>query len=140
MERAYGCLHAAGRRFPLGIPDRDGSGGPRLFRLAGPYAGFVQVSCAAACGHSVNVKDLRDGATVRRLCCQLGVTDLVLSPTAAYAFIEAPEGGPAEVRAVSGPSPTLLDSGAGIGRTSLRLEGNTLSWVKDGSPRTAPLE
>ena len=98
------------------------------------------MSCAAACGHSVNVKDLRDGATVRRLCCQLGVTDLVLSPTAAYAFIEAPEGGPAEVRAVSGTSPAVLDSGAGIGRSSLGLEGNTLSWVKDGSPRTAPLE
>ena len=44
------------------------------------------------------------------------------------------------MRAVSGPSPTLVDSGAGIGRSSLRLEGNTLSWVKDGSPRTAPFE
>jgi hypothetical protein len=49
-------------------------------------------------------------------------------------------GGPPEVRAVSGTSPTLLDSGAGIGRSSLRLEGNTLSWVEDGSPRTAPFE
>ena len=139
LERAYGCLYSGDRRFSLGFTDRDGSAAPRLFRLAAPYAGFVQVTCSAACGATVVVRDLRDGETVRRPCCEL-ITDLVLSPSGALAFIEDPPAGPPEVRAVSGASSTVLDSGVGIARTSLRLAGNTLSWRRDGVLRTAPLE
>jgi hypothetical protein len=33
-----------------------------------------------------------------------------------------------------------LDRGDGIDQSSLRLEGSTLTWVKDGEPRSATLD
>lgn len=142
LERAYGCLFSTQERFLLGATDREGIGGPTMFELAGPYAGYVFVGCSAACGYTVYVNDLRNGAVVKRLSFLEGVTDLVVSPSGAVAFIENPrfEAVAPEVRIATGASAQVVDSGEGIDLDSLELEGNLVSWIKDGIRRTAPLE
>jgi hypothetical protein len=139
--RAYGCLYAINLRVFLGSTSIEGIGGPEQFQLAGPYVAYVRVACTAACGYHIEVKDLRDGSELPGACCWLGVFDLVLNSNATFAFIEDPPGDPPpEVRVKTGNSTLLLDSGEGIDRTSLSLNGNVLSWIHDGAVRMAPLE
>ena len=68
------------------------------------------------------------------------MTDFVVGANATVALIRDPPGNivPIEVRVGIGSAATAIDSGEGIDPTSLDLEGNTLRWIKDGVPRTAP--
>ncbi|HET8822352.1 MAG TPA: hypothetical protein VFM57_12450 [Thermoleophilaceae bacterium] len=154
--RVYGCLFSTDTRVFLGGLSASGDQSVgELFRLGGPYAGWVSIGCAASCGRSVVVTDLRNGARFRRSPSDGAVADLVLSSAGTAAFIAAGRflGAPTEVRVIEPtivtclPAPysvcwnstRLLDSG-NIDPTSLTLADGTLSWMKDGVLRTAPLE
>jgi hypothetical protein len=153
--RVYGCLFSTNTRVFLAGQGASGDQFVELFRLGGPYAGWVSIGCSAACGYGVVVRDLRDGSRFRTAPSDGPVGDLVVSSTGAAAFIGVGRSPltPTEVRVIEPtiatcfPEPVsvcwnstrLLDSG-NIDPTSLTLEGGTLSWMKDGALRTAPLE
>ena len=141
LTRTFACLFSTNERVPLA---RDTQGLSHSdYRMAGRFAGYKQGACGptAYCSVDYHITDLRDGSSATLPELPEGVTDFVVGANAAVALIRDPPGNivPIEVRVVIGSAATAIDSGEGIDPTSLDLEGNTLRWIKDGVPRTAPL-
>jgi hypothetical protein len=131
-RRVYACLFEVNRRWLLG-EDADEST-VELPQLAGPYAAFY--TCYQACGQ-IKVMDLRNGKLVRRI----GPTDawdLVLKDNASVAWIAADVNGHA-VWALDASGRRKHDSGPGIERESLTLEGSTLRWLHSGQQQETVL-
>ena len=147
MTIAYACLFSANKRVRL-HQDEDDDSDLSLFRLAGPYVAYAWHPCAEGCqGEDVEVKDLRDGRVARHAGYGAGghdgaVSDLELKPNASVGVIAlgdpyAPRLVP-EVWAYDTLGARPLDRG-NISRSSLELNGSTLSWLKDGFPHSAAL-
>jgi hypothetical protein len=149
---AVACQYSANKRVDLGL-DIDGDPDVGLYRLAGPYVAYMESSCEGlgGCLSNVFVRDLRSGKKTFEGSQHVtfgDVSDLALKETGAVAWIAQPKGG--DGVSPPGAQTTLwasdrqgfrvLDSGDGIGAHSLELEGSTLSWVKDGAPRTGTLD
>ncbi|MFL5868333.1 MAG: hypothetical protein ACJ766_14635 [Thermoleophilaceae bacterium] len=138
---AYGCLFSRDRAVRLD-EDFDPDSDLRLFRLAGPYVGYVQDFCPMGCGWNVYVVDLRNG---KKLTINIGsegykggpATDLVLAPSGSVAWILDATPNQVEAQDLSGRR--VLDSGEGIALKSLELHGSTLTWVNSGVVRSATL-
>jgi hypothetical protein len=137
----YGCLYSSDRRVFLGNPDEELYGGPEYLRIGGTYAAYALNTCRYEPCYDIHVVDLRTGVKIRKACCGFAIFDLVVDANGVLAFIQDPPGdAPPEVRAIDGDSTRLLGSGPGIDRQSLTLDGNVLSWTKDGVVQTAPLD
>jgi hypothetical protein len=148
----YACAIDNGRRFALGQDYGDLS--IEAVRLTDPFVGFATVSCGGLCGTTgIVVLDVRNGSrkTLPRVS-SLGpdfratITDLELKATGAVAWIAQtardqtdPNTEVREVWASDSAGQRMLDSGIGIGLESLKLSGSTLSWRKNGSPRSATI-
>jgi hypothetical protein len=151
MPYVFGCLFDTNRRFPLGQAYDDQQ--VDLPRLAGPFTAWVAACTAAGpCTGSIQVKDLRTGAFV-----QTGIlpysggnpyygvfTDLELKENASFAWIATAYDAMQNslgtvVWALDGLGRRMLDSGDGITRDSLRLDGSTLRWENGGVERSATL-
>jgi hypothetical protein len=144
---AYACLFSVDKRFKL-AQDEDDDSDLDQFRLVGPYVAYAQAECPMGCGFSIHVRDLRDGRESRHVplmgSSPLGsITDLELRGNGSIAWIaDVPPYFPAVGRGVwayDGSGYRRLDSG-NISLLSLTLSGTTLSWVKDGVTRSAPLD
>ncbi len=149
-RRLYGCLRSVGRPLALADSFDDNyvlSGSWGNVRLAGRFAAWSQadtdISCKAQCPpdfqptrYSVGVADLKR----RKIRLTPGIVagrGLVLTKTGAVAWTEA-GGGSTAVRARDRDGLRTLDTGA-IEPASLKLEGSTVSWVKDGVRSSATL-
>lgn len=60
---------------------------------------------------------------------------LVVTQDGAVAFVQQ-----GVVRAVGTTGPRVLDLGPGVVPTSLAVSGSTVTWLRDGTPQTAPLD
>jgi hypothetical protein len=151
-EYAVACLYSVDKPVTLGL-DIDGDPDVGLYRLAGRYVAYRESSCEGlgGCLSDVFVRDLRTGKKVFEGPQGVpfdNVSDLALKDTGAVAWIAQPEGG--DGVSPPGAQTTLwasdrqgfrvLDSGDGIGLRSLELSDSTLTWIKDGMPRTATLD
>jgi hypothetical protein len=144
---AHACLFSVNERFELGQDDDDDSD-LFEFRLAGPYVAYGRVEAAGGAA-TVYVRDLRDGRKLRGGLDPnrptypgelfTGISDLELKENGSVAVIGSPlSGGGFEVWGYDSLGVRLLDSG-NVSKESLELAGSTLSWVKDGAPRSAEL-
>jgi len=155
----YGCLRGVDRRVPLAnvFTSIVGSGSAHHFRFSGDLIAFEYESLGkGAQGYVVQVFNLRTGhrlhdapageIDINGVPGTGPVTALVLSPEGDVAWIEATAGvnaptAPYEVRIVKGRrgTPVLLDRSDGIVATSLRLSGQTLTWLDGGTTGSAQI-
>lgn len=140
----YACDLISGRRTRIGEGTfRDGDSVGSI-RFAGRIVGFVGGSCVGLmgtpCTSSIETVDVR---TRRRLSTgvEAEVTDFLVSPTGAAAWIER-EGGVHRAKAISaGHTATELDSGPALEPGSLALSsGGRLYWTNAGEARSAQLD
>ena len=149
----YGCVLDNGRRFALGQDYDD----ERIDvpRLVDPFVAFASLTCGGVgCSSGIELLDLRSGArrSVGEVHSPPGgfpttIPDLELKSNGSLAWIvrtyrQAGNAG-SEVREVwvlDTRGKRMLDSGLGIAPESLRLSGSTATWVKDGAPRSAPVD
>jgi hypothetical protein len=154
---AYACLYSGDQRVALGPNGFDERGvGLRLeqFRLAAPYLAYA---CGGnwmdRCIAGVRVVDLRDGSvrSPRMPAWVFGrrgftvPTDIQLKDNGSVAWIIADlqaggRPGPREVGALDGAGQRLLDSGSKLDVNSLELNESTLTWINDGTRRSATLD
>lgn len=156
-EAIVGCLRATQKRTSIGGRDLDTfeyTGGG-FVHLAGHFASIDNGSAGRGGGAAnLDVVDLSTGAVVHHWeCCfsqgggDGGLGAVVVAPTGAVAWIgwsSGRDGKPlAEVRKSDADGEAIvLDSdpdGLAFDRTSLRLEGHTLTWVHHGQTRSAEL-
>jgi len=154
LTRLYGCR--AGRR-PVKMATRGvysaGTLSFRLEQLAGGFASVVTSSDDRG-GYTdeLEVYDLRRRRRTSLISPvqEARIRDVVLVPSGNVAWIQtapsagqAPGGDPVfnsfEVRTRQGGRTVLLDSGPGIGATSLASSGSILYWTNGAQARTARL-
>ena len=153
-EGVYGCSAARGRSFRLGNVSRaiaKARIGP--VAVAGNLAAYGLTSFGIdTVRASVVVRRLTDGTEVKELAATHAVGaesfesigSVVVFSNSAVAWIGSEHSIAArrtaiEVHAAGAGGDRVLDSGAGIDPTSLRLHGSQLSWVDGGATRHATL-
>ncbi|QEC50447.1 hypothetical protein FSW04_24585 [Baekduia soli] len=134
----YGCLR------PNGHPTRLTDGFERPIRISGQYVGGPVATGDGkyvSHGTAVAVFDVRARRRVRLRETAPTVTDLVLRPTGAVAWIErASDPGGWRVRALDDQGDRLLDAGPEIGPTFLQpLGAQEIAWTNGSERRAAPL-
>ena len=127
------------------------------FRLAGPFVAFFFGGCGFCTWDQwrVEVRDVRDDSVVNRPDIRFWTrpVDLALNTNGSVAWtLErlafGPDGYPVqpstiestEVWVVDGHGQRLLDSGPSLDPNSLDLNESTLTWINDGTARTATLD
>ena len=153
FPHVYACVLDNGRRFALGRDYDDER--IEVPRLVDPFVAFASVECGGVgCSGGIVVLDLRNGARrpVGSVHSPPGgfpttIPDLEVKDNGSIAWIvrtyREPRNASSEVREVwvlDTRGKRMLDSGLGIALDSLRLSGSTVSWVKDGAARTAPID
>jgi hypothetical protein len=154
-EAVYGCSAARGHSFRLGHVSRaiaKARVGP--VAVAGNLAAYGLTSFGIdTVRASVVVRRLTDGTEVKELSATHAVGaeafesigSVVVMANGAVAWIGSEHSIAAgrrtaiEVHAAGAGGDRVLDSGAGIDPTSLRLHGSQLSWVDGGATRHATL-
>jgi hypothetical protein len=156
IPHVFACLFATNKRYHLGLNWDE----TRLdvFRLAGPFVGYSPIDCGpqGPCFGSIRVKDLRTGERVvdepppsGDQCYRPGfssspseVQGLVLKDNGSVAWIVRVYDGQGyrEVCAFDSSGRRQLDLGNGIDTKSLKLSDSTITWVKDGTVRSATLQ
>jgi hypothetical protein len=154
-EEVVGCAYAKGHVYELGAPlrgDANGSGGITLESVVGHMAIFEDTASGESLSiQHVFVVDLLDDTIIRRVPSGTApgqeegigmLVTLVGKPDGAVAWIvKAPEQlGTYQVHAVDSKGSRLLASGAGIAPSSLAIAGDTLYWMENDEPQSAPLE
>jgi hypothetical protein len=159
----YGCTYGQKKSYELGKPESgspDGSGGSRLYTLAGTIVAYEESSATeehpgARYTEVVMVRDLRNGRVLRRLPTgtpttppenpgDVGIgraTAIVLKSDGAVAWIVAVNGKTTEyqVHAFDKAGSRVLASSTEIAPSSLALAGSTLYWTQEGRPMSAVL-
>ena len=133
------------------------------FRLTAPFVAFFRHQCAMCIPWDqgwIEVRDARDGTLVRRPDITWGsrLADLELKGNGSVAWTldrvamgpdgfpigygtgQPPEAVAWEVWALDSHGHRLLDSGPNLDLHSLELNGSTLTWINDGTARTASLD
>jgi hypothetical protein len=154
QDRYYICVRSNGRRFRV---DNRGFGDQSLkltkrFVASGKFVAFALSYYASEdiAGLNIVVLNITTGRRKEYLqdidvFTHPAVPSLVLRPTgsAAWMLTMTPIGSSVvakrEVRRTASNGDALLDSGAGIAPSSLRLSGKTLSWTNAGVFKTATL-
>lgn len=134
----------------------------RTFRLSGPYVAFFRSGCAACIWdqQSIEVRDLRNGNLVSRPDVRFftRLSDLALKANGSIAWtVERIALGPdglypigypneppiveaREVWALDSQGQRIIDSGPELNPESLELKDSTLTWINDGTTRSATLD
>jgi hypothetical protein len=150
----YGCATGSRRRYLLGhtsFCNNSDRVGPMV--VAGRMAGYAVTRCGVDTGSAtVDVRRLSDGARVfsHAAASAIGpesyvsVTGIVATPGGGVAWIARASSivghrSATGVFARRGSGVRQLDAGAGIGPSSLRLEGARVSWQDGSARRSAPL-
>lgn len=154
-QTVFGCSVAQGRSFRLGHATRsirESRVGP--VAVAGDLAAYAVTRFGVdTVMADVVVRRLTDGALLRdrSATSRVGpesfqsVGSVVLKADGAVAWIGSQTSiigrgrGIIQVHAASGSSDAVLDSGAGIDPSSLRVNGSTLTWRHGGLTRHATL-
>ena len=140
----FACSYATGARLPLG--DEYSITPDRAFiapvRIAGDLAAYGSY-CICRTQHGA-VVSVVDPSTRRRLVDHFEIdwyrtSDLMLRGDGAVAAIAVRWAGGFDVWKHDGGGAGVLDSGPGIEWQSLELDGDTVSWVRDGERREAQL-
>ena len=164
----FGCAYGRSKSYRLGIPplfgSSQGSGGTRLYTLAGPIVAFEEFATSnlpagISRDDQVVVRDLRSGRFLHDLPTgtpaappengDVGVGEiqsLVVKSDGAVAWIvQALEtvGGQLisnyQVHTVDASGSRVVVSGREIDPSSLALAGSTLYWTQGGKPFSATL-
>jgi hypothetical protein len=145
------CSTKIGLHIPIADDCCDQLGTPSA-TFAGNYA-FVQITGYGVDGEasaSVTLYDLRtgkergDSAVVDNdgFSDDVSAAPVLLQPDGRVAWIGTAKGDPdlgtvIEVHALVAGKASKLDSGTGIDPKSLKVSGSTISWTKDGTPKSA---
>jgi hypothetical protein len=159
----YGCTYGQKKSYELGKPEGgspDGSGGSRLYTLAGVIVAYEEYSTTnlqPGVRHTevIVVRNLHDGRVLNRLPTGTptmppenpgdvgvgGATAIVLKSDGAVAWIVAVSGKTTEyqVHAFDKAGSRVLASNTEIAPSSLALAGSTLYWTQGGKPMSAAL-
>jgi hypothetical protein len=145
--RLVACDLRSGRR-TVADEGTDGIDAPSFDRLAlaGSHLATAYRSCAgmSCAGGALSVLDARTGRVTRgpdQGIVGVRVTDLVVSPTGAFAWIREEANGTHTVRACGDVDCATLDAGRGVVPTSLALaRGGRMYWTNLDAALSAPLE
>ncbi len=152
---AYGCALGGARSYKLGQRRTCiAASQVTTVTVAGRLAAYGLARCGVDTGFTqVIVRRLTDGVQLRALAAtspagpesHQSVDSLVCKADGAVAWIGTGSSIVSsrkliEVRKADGRGPALLDSGAAIDSSSLRLHGSQLSWKHGAQTRTAALQ
>jgi hypothetical protein len=151
-EMTYACSRDGHRGYLLGFEltaSSRGVGGIESITLAGPVIAYDEADDLSEDRGSSNiiyVRNLVTGRLIHKL--PTGPTassgglapKIVVKTDGAAAWVNGASGLVHEVYAVDRHGRRLLDGGSGIEPHSLQLHGSTISWIDDGTRKTAPLD
>jgi hypothetical protein len=151
----YGCANSSGHSYLL-APNESRLGQRRVGKvaLAGVDAAYSETTYGVDTGSAtVTVRRLDTGRTLRSLAAMTqpvgpeafeSVDSLVVKANGSVAWIVVASSivrhsSQTEVNRADRRGEARLDTGPGIGSSSLRLRGSELSWSAGGATRTATL-
>lgn len=151
FPHVYACLFETDERVLLGRNYDDER--IEVPRLAGSLIAYAAVGCGVSgCQASIEVRDLSTGAVVREARPVLGppdgphgVRDLALTENGSLAWTVArgkwfePRFSAHELWVLDSHGQRRVDSGPNLELESLHLDGSTITWVNDGTARSATL-